>query len=181
MKLSSLEYATKPSPDAVRRSQFRSPHRQYIDKKTLAAKRETNEVKDLNNWSISHPAGESTLETTPRGELKVKQCYTYQTKDGCLIMHERDGRADYNTICPLEDNQNLDLNSTSNNQTGQEHTVHWQDIASVDLSDTKKRDPNNFTVLSGDCSSKKKILCWNEDDDSSGSDEDEDHQSPMPY
>ena len=213
-KLSAIENATRPSPQAVKRSQFKSSHRQYVErgKKDPTTRKEKKEVHDLNTWSTYNPSvDEDTYDlssqspagqTTPRGEHKLKQFYTYQTRDGCLIMHERKVTEHHptpptmTTISTSQDentnpldimstDMNININATArsctNNQQEQNNKVHWQEITSVNLSDTKLRDPNKFTELSGDCSHRKKVLCWKEtvdssDDNSSDDDDDDDEK-----
>ena len=184
-KLSSMEIATKPSADAVKRSQFKSPHRQYVEKKQQKALRsDKKDVMGLSGWSTYNPSVESmqdpfSAESSPRGrgEGKLKQMYTYQTTDGCLIMHERKSE-----VCMASPRSFTETNIDSvsdepiiSPRNLQEiKTPRWQEITSVDLSDVKKRDPHNFSLLSGDCSQRKKILCWKvEDDDTSSSDDDD--------
>ena len=179
-RLSSLEVATKPSPNAVKRSsQFKSPHRQYVEKNKQSVKIETNEVRELNSWGSTHtPFADDpcSTQTTPRRGHTIKQFYTYQCTDGCLIMHERRECQDSDSIKgELPQDKNLpttagDVLTTTNQQNHhlqpEDTQPQWQEISSVDLSDTKKRDPNNFTILSGDCSRRKKNLCWKQEDDS---------------
>ena len=165
-QLDSIEVATRPSEDAVKRSQFKSPHRQYAEKKkqTLLLN-EIDEVKILSNWSSSCDPNSSTTTSNPWEEQGRKQFYTYQTRDGCLIFHERPQEK--------EAEETRGDNHTDGTKIIQvkENTLEWKEITAVDLSDVKKRDPKNFTILSGDCSPKKKVLCWKTNDDSSGSDE----------
>lgn len=192
-KLSSMEEATKPSVDAVKRAQFKSPHRKYIDKKNeKLLKTDKNDVKDLNSWSTYNASVDSvpnpfSAQSSPRGGAgasgRCRQMYTYQTHDGCLLMHERARDVTLPAAVPMSsknDNDTSGEDSVSELQSPrhvpQSASPRWQEITSVDLSDVKKRDPANFSVLSGDCSPRKKVLCWKEsvDVDSSSDDSSDD-------
>jgi len=192
-KLSSMETATKPSVDAVKRAQFKSPHRQYIEKKKeKLLKKDKNDVKDLNSWSTYNASVDSgpdpfTAQLSPRGGVggsgRCRQMYTYQTHDGCLLMHERATDMTIHATLPNDSNDDTFGDDSVSEINSPRHvpesaTPRWQEITSVDLSDVKKRDPNNFTLLSGDCSPRKKILCWKEsvDVDSSSDDSDDEFE-----
>ena len=156
---SSVKCATKPCGNVSKRPAFKSSHRQYVEKEKLGV---MDEVKDLDKWENTLHI--SSKVKSPRGLARKKQHYAYQSTDGCLIMHQR-----YSDVAYGYDDESIG-NDTLNSKNTKE--VHWQDIKSVDLSDENKvRDPNSFNILSVHCDPKKKVLCWEAEDDYSSEEE----------
>ena len=155
-KLTTLEFATRPSAEAVKRSKFQSPHRRFRERKNKKVDNEEEGVKDLTLWSVSKqcqsPHAEEPL--SPRSNHKNKRFYSYQTSDGCLIMHELDNKAENSHLMPQK--------------------PHWEDISSVSDMAAGLNMSKRTTSCQRDCSPKKRIFCWKENDVSSSSDDDDD-------
>lgn len=121
-----------------------------------------------------------TNRTNDRRNKEIK-CFTYQTNDGCLILHEESDYGSEEDEVNKTEFDNIENESqkcdekyylSTKQSSGNNGELEWKDIKTLNISSLKIKDPN-----SGECyfDSKKKVLCWRADDDacsSSGSSSD---------